>query len=77
MPSSIPHYPVVHFIMKSGCLIANSLSCLPIILATAAVICAYPWWWLLAAVGVTPILYLFLHSYVELVRIIGDTLLPR
>lgn len=74
---SLPTYPAVQFLIKWGFVIAPVLSVLPAIIALLAILAGGTWLWVLAAVLVAPVLYLFLRSYVELVRIIGDTLLPK
>ncbi|WP_164850555.1 hypothetical protein [Sinorhizobium medicae] len=50
---------------------------MPVIAALLAVLMGSNWWWLLGALAAAAALYLFIGSYLELVHIIGDTLLPR
>ena len=77
MSAAIPNYPIVRFIMRAGTAIALALSSIPLLAAIVAVALGSSLWWILLGAAVTPVVYLFVQSYVELVRIIGDTLLPR
>lgn len=77
LPSSPPSYPAIRFISTWGDALAIIVA-----LACAAIgvyaVCA-GFHWLAGAVGVAAgaLLWLVLRSYVEVLRILADTLMPR
>lgn len=72
-----PRYPAVQFFIRYGGYVAVGLGILPFLAGLVMVLAGMSFWWLLGGIVVSPLFYLFACSYVELVRIIGDTLLPR
>jgi hypothetical protein len=72
-----PHYPVVQFQLRWGSAIAILIALAPVAVAVAAVWCGASSWIVLAGVAVGGILWLFVKSYVEVLSIIADTLLPK
>ena len=71
-------YPVLKIIAEKGDVIAIILGLLPVI-AALAVGAAFLWHWLILAAGVVigGLLYGVTRSYVELVRVIADVMIPR
>jgi hypothetical protein len=75
--STEPHYPVTRLLARHGVLVSWLAGVIVFAVGALAVICGASLWVgpaaLLAAAAVT----VFVRSYVELVQIISDTLLPR
>lgn len=71
-----PSYPVVKFLVAHGRPIAWGLVAA---LAFAAVVAGLvgPWWLIPLGLAAAAVLLPLLLSYVEVLRIISDTLLPR
>lgn len=73
----IPTYPALGFLVKHGRLVAAVIAALPVLGGIAAVATDGPVLLLLAGVVVAPILLLFVLTYVEMARVISDTMIPR
>lgn len=73
----MPSYPAVNILVRHGRLIAVLLGILPLIAAVWMVVVGVPTAFAVAAVVAAPVLYLLVRSYVELVTIIADMLLPK
>ena len=73
----MPRYPVVNFLLRHGHAFAVAVALLPAIAGVHLGVSG--WGWLIAAGGVATgaILYVLAKSYVELVAIIADMLLPK
>jgi hypothetical protein len=70
-------YPVVRLLIKHGTVLAIAVG---VALATAgiwAALAGFGWPWVLAGVLTGAFAGLMIRSYVELVRLIADMLLPR
>lgn len=76
--SKTPTYPAVRFIVRHGPAVAAALP-LALLAVWAAVSLAYgfPLWTLALAAGAAAVLFGLLRSYVEIVQVISETLLPR
>lgn len=74
---NLRRYPAVRMLMRWGRWINLGVAAAPLLVACLAVAAGAAWWWVIAAAAMCPVLYLFLCSYLELIRIIDDTLLPR
>jgi uncharacterized membrane protein len=73
----MPKYPVIDFLLRHGHSFAITVALLP---ALTGIYLAYSGWgWPIAAGGVLAggVLYVLGKSYVELVALIGDMLLPK
>ena len=73
----MPKYPVIDFLLRHGHPFAIAVALLPAI--GGAGLACLGWGWPIAAGGVLAggILYVLAKSYVELVAIIADMLLPK
>jgi hypothetical protein len=70
-------YPMLHFIGKQGGWFAVLLAAIPFAgTALFTALGASPWW-LAAGVGGSALAYVIARSYVELVRVMIDMLLPK
>jgi hypothetical protein len=71
-------YPTIKLIIERGNVLAIAIAVLPLCAALAA-IAGMPWHWLAFVAGVVaaPVAYLLLKSYVELVRVMADMLIPK
>ncbi len=73
----IPTYPALGFLVKHGKWLALLIAALPVLGGIAAVATGGSVLLLVAGVVVAPILLLFLMTYVEMARVISDTMIPR
>lgn len=71
-------YPTLKLIVDKGNVLAIVLGLLPV-LGAVAVGFAFLWHWLILLAGVVlgVLLYGIARSYVELVRVVSDVLVPR
>lgn len=72
-----PRYPTIEFIVRFGEPLAMFTAALPLAGAVAVALAGTPWWIVPAGLAASAYLFLFLRSYVELIRAVADTLLPR
>ena len=70
-------YPTIKLIVERGNLIAAAVGVLPLLGAIALVVLGVHWFALVAGVVAAAVLYFLMRSYVELVRVIADMLLPQ
>ena len=70
-------YPVLNFLERHGGWIAAVVGCAPLFAAiVAAALGASPWWLAAGLLGAI-ILFVAARSYVELIRLMTDMLLPK
>ncbi|MBI4192746.1 MAG: hypothetical protein HY525_19715 [Betaproteobacteria bacterium] len=71
-------YPIIKLIVERGNVLAVVVALLPLCAAVAAVAGA-AWHWLALIAGVIGglVVYVLLKSYVELVRVMADMLIPK
>jgi hypothetical protein len=70
-------YPTIKFIVEHGNLLAIGIGLLPLLGAVALVILGVHWFALIAGAVAAGVVFLLMKSYVELVRVIADMLLPK
>ena len=71
-------YPVVNFIVKHGVLIAIAIGILPLLGAVACVVMfAGHAFLIVAGVVASGVLFFLMKSYVEVVQLMADMLLPK
>ena len=70
-------YWMLHFIVKHGDWIAIVAGVLPLLASVAGVVCGAPFWLLAVGAVATAFLFMLMRSFVELVRVIVDMLLPK
>ncbi|MDB5924264.1 MAG: hypothetical protein JWN13_3200 [Betaproteobacteria bacterium] len=71
-------YPAVAFIVRHGKPLVLALSLLPpVVIALVLHAAGFAWMWSVIALALLPLTYLIARSYVELVTIIADMLLPK
>ena len=71
-------YWMLHFIVKQGDWIAIVCGALPLLASVAAIaVCNLPVWVIAAGAVGSAFLFLLMRSFVELVRVIVDMLLPK
>ncbi len=70
-------YWMLHLIVRHGDWIALVSGALPLLASVAGVVCGLPWWSLAAGVAGSAFLFMLMRSFVELVRVIVDMLLPK
>jgi len=70
-------YPTIRLIVAKGDALAAITGLLPLLGALAAM--ALGWHWLVLPAGAiaAAVVYLLMRSYVELVRVIADMLIPK
>jgi hypothetical protein len=72
-----PNYPAVRFILRYQRIIVGVAAVLPIVGVLAFTLPIFHWNMILAAIVAGAVAGFFVQSYVEIIRIIADTLLPR
>lgn len=71
-------YPAIAFIVKHGRLLTWVIALLPLLVIALLLHAAgFHWLWSALALAALPLTYLIARSYVELVAIIADMLLPK
>ena len=70
-------YPVIRLIVERGNLLALAIGALPLLGAIALVVLGVHWFALIAGAVASAVVYFLMRSYVELVRVIADMLLPK
>lgn len=70
-------YPTIRFIVERGNLLAIAIGVLPLLGAAALVLLGVHWLALAAGAIASAVVYFLMRSYVELVRVIADMLLPK
>ena len=75
--ASMDQYPTIKLIVEKGNALAAGIGLLPLL--GALVLAAFGIHWVVLAAGLvaSAVLYLLMRSYVELVRVIADMLLPK
>lgn len=73
----IPTYPVVGFLVRHGIVLSIFLSILPLVAAGALVASGGAAWMLAVGAGGSVVLATLLVSYIEVLRVISDTLMPK
>lgn len=70
-------YPTIRFIVERGNLLALVIGLLPLFGGIALVLVGTHWIAVPAGAVAAGVLYFIMRSYVELVRVIADMLLPK
>ncbi len=70
-------YPAIKLIVERGNLLAALIGLLPLAGAIVLVVCGVHWIVLIAGAVATAVVYLLMRSYVELVRVMADMLIPK
>lgn len=73
----IPTYPVVGFLVRHGIVLSILLGILPLVAAGALVASGWAVWVLAVGAGASVVLATLLVSYIEVLRVISDTLMPK
>lgn len=77
MSDTPPTYPAIKAITTFGGILSWVLAIAPIVAAIWALSQGMSWLWLVPALLMGGLLYLLVRSYVEVLRILSDTLMPR
>jgi hypothetical protein len=70
-------YPTIKLIVERGSLLALLIGVLPLAGAIALVALGVHWFAVVAGAVAAAVVYFLMRSYVELVRVIADMLLPK
>ena len=73
----IPTYPVVGFLVRHGIVLSIVLGILPLIAAGGLVAAGWAAWMLALGLGASVVLATLLVSYIEVLRVISDTFMPK
>ncbi|MFG1343521.1 hypothetical protein V5F59_01380 [Xanthobacter autotrophicus DSM 431] len=73
----IPTYPVVGFLVRHGILLSLVLGVVPLLAAAGLVASGWALWVLVPGAGASVVLATLLISYIEVLRVISDTLMPK
>jgi len=77
MSNNPPSYPAIRTISRFGPVIAILLGVAPVAVVIGLVSLGFSWLWAIPALVAGGLLYLIVQSYVEVLRILADTLMPR
>ena len=77
MDNEIPTYPVVNFLVRNGMILSILISVLPILATIYLALAGWSPLMLVVGIGAAVVVGILLASYVEVLRIIADTLMPR
>jgi type IV secretory pathway VirB2 component (pilin) len=72
-----PQYPTLRLLERHGAWLAALVALTPLVAAVIALVAGYSPWWLLAGVAAGAVLFLAARSYVEMIRLMTDMLLPK
>ena len=70
-------YPTIKFIVERGNLLAVAIGLLPLLGGIALLLLGVHWFALVGGAVAAAVVYFLMKSYVELVRVIADMLLPK
>jgi hypothetical protein len=70
-------YPAIRFIVERGNLLAMVIGILPLLGTVALAVLGLHWFVLVAGAVASAVVYFLMRSYVELVCVIADMLLPK
>jgi len=70
-------YPTLNFLVKHGKLLPPAVAGAALVAGLLVAVFAAAWWAVPVGVAAAAFLYLIMCSYVELVRVIVDMLLPK
>jgi len=70
-------YPIIKLIVERGNLLAAAIGALPLVGGLALLVLGVHWFALVAGAVASAVVYFLMRSYVELVRVIADMLLPK
>jgi hypothetical protein len=73
----IPTYPVVQFLVKNGTLMTFIMAMLPVIAGLYFSVTGSSIWFVVGGIFLGSIVGGLIMSYVEVLKIISDTLMPR
>jgi hypothetical protein len=71
------NYPIINFLVRHGHLFAMGVALLPALAGVWIAATGGPWLWGAGGVASGAVLYVCMKSYVEMVAIIADMLLPK
>lgn len=70
-------YPTLRLIERHGNLLAIAVALLPLLAGIIAALSGASPWWIAAGVAVAAFLFIAARSYVEMVKLMTDMLLPK
>jgi hypothetical protein len=70
-------YPTLRFLEKHGGWLAIALGLAVFLVGVIATLLGASLWWLLAGAAASALLFLLARSYIELIRLMTDMLLPK
>jgi hypothetical protein len=73
----MPNYPIIHFLVRHGHPFAIGVALLPALAGLWILLFGGPWLHGVGGIVAGAVLYVLMKSYVELVAIIADMLLPK
>jgi glucose dehydrogenase len=73
----VPRYPFINFLLRHGQFFAAAVGLLPVGGALCLAYFGGSWTWMIAGIVLGAVLYVIARSYVELVALIADMLLPK
>lgn len=73
----MPNYPIIHFLVRHGHPFAIGVALLPALAGIGIFLAGGPWLYGAGGIAAGAVIYVLMKSYVEMVAIIADMLLPK
>ena len=73
----MPNYPIINFLVRHGHPFAIAVALLPALAGIWNFLVGGPWLYGVGGIAAGAVLYVLMKSYVEMVAIIADMLLPK
>jgi hypothetical protein len=70
-------YPTLRLLERHGGWLAAVIAAIPLFAGVAATISGQSAWWILAGIAGSSVLFVAARSYVEMIRLMTDMLLPK
>ena len=70
-------YPTLRFLERHGDWIAVAVALFPLVASIVAALLGASAWWGLAGAAASAVLFIAARSYVEMIRLMTDMLLPK
>ncbi len=70
-------YPTLRFLERHGDWLAILVAILPLAAGVIAALLGQSWWWALGGLAGAAVLFLAGRSYIEMIRLMTDMLLPK
>ena len=73
----LPHFPIVTFLVRRGAILAILAGLAPVVVTAWLALAGESPLWVAGGIATGATLWLFVQSYIEVLRILADALMPR